>query len=106
MNRRVFVVGAGITGLTVAYRLLRRQDPPDVAVLEEVRQRKDGLEDEHPDDWSSEEHDRREADGKRENQLGRMESHTGRNREARVRVVDPVHSPEKWDAMVRAVPPV
>jgi oxygen-dependent protoporphyrinogen oxidase len=31
---RVVVVGAGITGLTVAYRLATRPDPPDVTVLE------------------------------------------------------------------------
>ena len=34
MTRRVVVVGTGITGLTVAYRLATRPDPPDVTVLE------------------------------------------------------------------------
>ena len=34
MKARVVVVGAGLTGLTVAYRLLQRDDPPDVTVLE------------------------------------------------------------------------
>ncbi len=34
MTLRVVVVGAGITGLTVAYRLATRPDPPDVTVLE------------------------------------------------------------------------
>ena len=34
MTRRVVVVGAGITGLTVAYRLATRPDPPEVTVLE------------------------------------------------------------------------
>jgi oxygen-dependent protoporphyrinogen oxidase len=32
--RRVVVVGAGIAGLTVAYRLVTRSDPPEVVVLE------------------------------------------------------------------------
>jgi oxygen-dependent protoporphyrinogen oxidase len=34
VSRRVVVVGAGITGLTLAYRLRQRPDPPDVVVLE------------------------------------------------------------------------
>jgi oxygen-dependent protoporphyrinogen oxidase len=34
VSRRVVVVGAGITGLTVAYRLTTGEDPVDVIVLE------------------------------------------------------------------------
>jgi oxygen-dependent protoporphyrinogen oxidase len=34
VNRRVVVVGAGITGLTIAYRLRQRADPLDAVVLE------------------------------------------------------------------------
>ena len=57
--------------------------------------RSPGLEDEHPDDWSAEERDRRKANRKCEEQLPRMEPHAGRHRETRVRVVDPVQPPEE-----------
>src|SRR5581483_4322157 len=59
----------------------------EVAVLEDVREREDGLEREDAGDGSAEDHDRGEPDREREEELARMEAKRGRYVEVAIGVV-------------------
>ena len=50
--------------------------------------------------------DDREPERKRQHQLARVEAHAGRDREARVGMMDAVEPPERRHAMIRPMPAV
>jgi hypothetical protein len=78
----------------------------EVAVLEEIRDAEDELEEQHGLGRYPEGHDGREAHGRGEEELSRVEAEGGRHVEARVRVMDLVEAPEDRHLVIGPMPEV